>query len=234
MSNMEILQALIFEPRKAFAGIAERPRFFFPLFLIVLTTAVMSIWYTSVVDIAWLADRELRHGFAAGRLTEEQIAVQVQNAVDQRGVRAAIGGISTIIVLPLLMLVAALYYFLAGKVTNVDRSYRQWLAFSNWTALPSTLAVIPAALVLLTAETNQFGQEAMQVLSLNALIFHRTIDQPGFSLLNGLNLLQFVGIYLSIYGVKLWSGRSWLFSTIFILIPWLLIYVPWAWFSFRG
>ncbi len=234
MSNLEILQALIFEPRKAFAGIAERPRFFFPLFLLVLTTAVMSIWYTSVVDIAWLADRELRHGFAAGRLTEEQIAVQVQNAVNQRGVRVAIGAVATVFVLPLFMLVAALYYLLAAKVTNVDRGYRQWLAFASWTTLPTALGVIPAALVLLTAETNQFGQEALQVLSLNALIFHRAVGEPGFSWLNGINLLQFVSIYLSIYGVKLWSGRSWLFGAVFILIPWLLIYIPWAWFSFRG
>lgn len=234
MSNLEILQALVFEPRKAFAGIAERPRFFFPLLLLILATTVMSVWYTSVVDIAWLADREMRHGFAAGRLTEEQIAVQVQNAVDQRGVRAAIGAVATVILLPLFMLLGALYYLLAGKITNIDRSYRQWLAFSSWTTLPTALSVIPAALVLLTAETNQFGQEALQVLSLNALIFHRDIGEPGFSWLNGLNLLQFVSIYLSIYGVKAWSGRSWLFSSVFILIPWFLIYIPWAWFSFRG
>jgi hypothetical protein len=234
MSNLEILQALIFEPRKAFAAIAERPRFFFPLFLLVLTTAGMTIWYTSIVDIGWLADREMRHGFAAGRLTEEQIAVQVQNAVDQRGVRVAIGGIATVFVLPLFMLLWALYYLLAAKVTNVDRGYRQWLAFACWTTLPTALGVIPAALVLLTAENNQFGQEALQVLSLNALVFHRAIGEPGFAWLNGVNLLQFVSIYLAIYGVKVWSNRSWSFSAVFNLLPWLLIYIPWAWFSFRG
>ncbi len=68
---------------------------------------------------------------------------------------------------------------------------------------------------------------------MNALFFHRAVGESGFSLFNALNLVQFVTLYLSVLGVKVWSGRSWLFSILFIGIPWVLIYGIWAWFSLK-
>ncbi len=47
MSNWEILQALVFEPRKAFAEIAERPKFWFPLLVLIIATVGTTLWYTS-------------------------------------------------------------------------------------------------------------------------------------------------------------------------------------------
>ncbi|MEJ0098868.1 MAG: hypothetical protein WDO12_03660 [Pseudomonadota bacterium] len=43
MSNWEILQALVFEPRKAFAEIAERPKFWFPLLVLVIAGLVTAV-----------------------------------------------------------------------------------------------------------------------------------------------------------------------------------------------
>jgi hypothetical protein len=228
MSNWEILQALVFEPRKAFAELSERPKFWFPLLLLIIATTATTLWYTSVVDIGWVTDRDLRHSMFASRLTEEQITQQVQNAQQQRGLRATIGVIGTVIVIPVVMMITALYNLLVGKMFGFERGFRQWFSFCSWTSLPSALAVIPAALVLATTETTQIGQEALQTLSLNALFFHRAVGEPGFSLLNALNLIQLVTLYLSILGVKVWSGRSWLFSVLFIGIPWLVIYGIWA------
>jgi hypothetical protein len=34
-------------------------------------------------------------------------------------------------------------------------------------------------------------------------------------------------------GVRTWSGRSWLFSCIFALLPYVLIYGIWAFISLR-
>ena len=74
----------------------------------------------------------------------------------------------------------------------------------------------------------------LQVLSLNNLLFHRAPGEPGYSLLITINLLQLVGLYLSALGVRIWSGRSWLFSAVFAWLPWVLICGFWAWFAWRG
>jgi Yip1 domain len=233
MSNLEILQALVFEPRKAFAEIAERPRYWFPLLLLFIATLATTIWYLSIVDIGWVADRQLRHNAFARSLTEDQIAQQVQMAQGRRGLQIGITVVGTAIVLPIALMIAALYNFLVGKIVSFERSFRQWFSFTAWVAMPLVVAAIPAALVLATSETTEIAQESLKPLSLNSLFFHRAIGEPGFSLFSSLDLFQLLTLYLSLVGVKVWSGRSWLFSALFVGIPWGLIYGLWAWFSLR-
>lgn len=233
MGNWAMLQALAFEPRKAFLEIAERPRFLFPLLLLILSTAGLSLWYTSVVDMEWLVDRQLRSGALGRQLTEVQIEQQVAAVAGRRGLQSTVGTLGSAFGVLLITLLGAVYYVLAGKVTNVERSFRQWLALNCWSSLPTVLGVIPAAFVLLSADTTQIPQDALQPLSLNALFFHLAPGDPGFALLSSLSLLQFLALYLAALGVKVWSGRSWLFSLVFAGLPFVLVYGLWAFFALR-
>jgi hypothetical protein len=233
VTNLEILQALVFEPRKAFAELAERPKYWFPLLLLLVATLLTTVWYTSKVDLAWAADRQIHHSVFSSNLSEDQIQQAVKAAEGRRGLQISISVIAIAIVLPVVVMVAALYNQLVGKMVGFERTFRQWFAFVCWCAIPSALAAVPAALVLATTDTSQIGQEALKPLSLNSLFFHRAIGEPGFSLFTNFDLFQVATMYLSLVGLKVWSGRSWLFCVLFIGIPWLLIYGPWAWFSLR-
>ena len=233
MNNLQIAQALAFEPRKAFAEIAEKPRYWFPLLAVLIASLVMTVWYLSIVDLGWAADQQLHNSAFARNLTEEQIAQQAQLAQDRRGLQIGIYSFAIAIGVPIFYLLVALYNFLVGKMVRFERSFRQWFAFTSWAALPGALAVIPAAILLATTETTQIHQEQLRSLSLNALIFHRSVGEPGYSLLSGVDLFQLATLYLWLVGVKVWSGRSWLFAGLFVGIPWGLVYGCWALFSFR-
>ncbi len=231
---MGILQALLFEPRKAFAEIAARPRYWFALLLLVVATLVTTIWYQSIVDLGWMMDQQLRHNALARSLTEEQIAHQVQLAQGQRGLRIGASVVAIAIILPLVLMIPALYNFLVGKIVGFERSFRQWYAFTCWVAVwPLVGGTLAGVLVLATSQTSQLGQEALKPLSLNALIFHRSIGEPGFSLFTNIDLFQLAGLVLSVIGIKAWSGRSWLFAVLFVGIPWALVFGLWAVFSLR-
>ncbi len=109
---------------------------------------------------------------------------------------------------------------LAGKVTKVQRSYKQWFALANWTGLPGVVAVLPAIPLLLTSNTLQMDMAtAISPLSLNALIFHRAMGEPGYNLYTNLNLVSLFTIFLVVLGIKMWSGRSWLFALLYVLLP---------------
>lgn len=233
MTNLGIAQALAFEPRKAFAEIAERPRYWFPLLVLLVATLGTSLWYLSIVDMGWLIDQQLHQSALASNLTEDQIAQQVQAAQGRRGLQMGISGVAILFLVPVIMLIFALYNFLVGKMVGFERSFRHWFSFVTWTALPGALAVIPAAILLSTTESTQIPQQALKTLSLNALFFHRAAGEPGFSVLSNFDLFALASLVLSLVGVKVWSGRSWLFAGLFVGIPWVLIYGPWAYFSFR-
>ena len=52
MNNLALLSALVFEPRKAFDEIAQRPRFWFPLLLLIAASVGLSVWYCSL-QVPW-------------------------------------------------------------------------------------------------------------------------------------------------------------------------------------
>jgi hypothetical protein len=229
MNNWELAQALVFEPRKAFAEIAERPRWFFPLVLVIVATVGTLVWYMSIVDLAWLTDQQLRQGSGARRLSEEQIVQMAQATAGRNGVVATMYGIGYTMLLVIFMLLWALYYLIAGNITNVRRSYGQWFALTCWTSLPTALNAIPAAIVLFTATSSQIPQESLQPLSLNALFFHRAAGEPGYAILANLSVLYLLSTFLTILGIRIWSGRSWLYAIIVWATPIaLLVALVWS------
>lgn len=234
MNNLGILQALIFEPRKGFGELDARPRFWWPLLVVAIVQGALAIWYVMFVDMEWMIDQQLRGGALGATLTDEEISRIARERSGQPGVQAAVAGIASALALPLFLLLGALYFLLATKVTGVERSFRHWLALSAWSTLPVMLAgALLAALALLTASSNQVSQQALQPLSLNELIFHREPGEPGYTLLSAINLLQFASLYLSAMGLKVWSGRSWTYCIVVVALPYVLIYGIWAFFALR-
>lgn len=219
MKNLELAVSLATQPIRAFQDLAERPKIWFPMLLTLVTTLGLIFWYYAVVDIEWLLDRSLS---ASRQLTEaqrDQAARFVSKSVLMWG--SLVGGVFLIM---LLRTLEATYYLLAGKITNVQRSFKHWFSLAWWSGLPQILAVIPAALLLLMSTTTQIDSGALQPLSLNELFFHRAIGAPGYSLFSNLTVLHPVAWLLTIVGVRTWSNRSWLFSSVFVLLPCVLCY----------
>jgi hypothetical protein len=223
MNSFGILQALVFEPSKAFAAIAERPRILFPLLVLIIGSAGLTFWYYQAVDLAWVTDHTLRAGGSARNLTEEQIAAMSKSAGEHPGVAGAVAAVAIAIGLTLGYVLISAYYLLAGKITNVQRSFTQWFSFSLWTSMPSLLTTITGAVVLLMATSTQIPDSDLRVLSLNSLLFHKTQGDPGFAVLSYVGLPELLASFLAVFGVKVWSGRSWIFSAIFALLPAALI-----------
>jgi hypothetical protein len=231
MVNLDILSLLATQPRKAFDALAERPRFWFPLLLTLVVGVATTVWYYRIVDLQWLLDETLRSNPRTASMTEDQRARVLQTM--SPGVLMGSSVIAVALLVPLLRAIEATYYLLAGKVTNVQRSFRQWFALSYWSSLPTLLATIPVFFVLATTSNGQIDSSAIQPLSLNELFFHRHMGESGYQLLVTVSVLQPLAWVLSAIGVQQWSKRSWLFSAVYVLLPVALIYGCWAWFSLR-
>lgn len=231
MNSMELALTTLTAPRAAFQEVRERPRFWLPLTLTLAGTVAVLFWYYSFVDFAWLADHLMNSNARLRQLPEAQ-RERAMASMSRTGLM-----VSAMVAAPLIIMVIRLieagYYSLAGKIANVQYSFRQWLALSWWTSLPHVLGIVAMAAFLLLSESNQIGSEELQVLSLNELFFHRGLGEPGVALLSGLTLLHPWAWALSVIGVRTWSGRSLAFSALFALAPTLAIYGIWALFAFR-
>src|SRR5512139_1239846 len=128
MGNLGLASALLFEPRKAFAEIDARPRFWFPLLVLIVTSVTTAVWYRSVVDLEWAADREARATASAFglKLTEAQIQASVDRAVRNRTLGTVAVVIGAPVVIALFGLLVTLYLMLAGRIAGVRRNFRHW------------------------------------------------------------------------------------------------------------
>lgn len=223
MKNMELAWMTLTSPGSAFAELQERPRFWWPLLAMILGVAALLAWYYSVVDIQWLMEQILSGN---EQLTEAQRAKAIEGT--SRGFMLGSSVVAGVVAVTVIKLLEALYYSLAGKITNVERSFRHWLALATWSSLPSLLGVLASAAVLLATDTNQIGNGELAVLSLNELFFHVPLSGKGYTLLSTLTLLHPWMWWLTALGVRVWTGRSWTFSAIFALLPVVVGYGAWA------
>jgi hypothetical protein len=228
MNSFSILQELVIEPKQAFAELDARPRFAFPLLLLLICSAGLIFWYYQVVDLGWAADQQLRSSSLTRTLSEAQIEEMVQRADDYPVRSGAVSAVLAALVIALFRLLEAVYYLLAAKVTGVQRGYRHWLSLACWSSLPSLIAVIPAAIMLATATTAQIDQSELQALSLNNLFFHRAAGDPGYTLLTTFNLLYVLGAFYAAMGIRAWSGRSWTHGLVIAYLPMALVFGSWA------
>jgi hypothetical protein len=231
MNDLALAGTTITAPSAAFAELRERPRFWFPLLLVTLCAAGMMFWYYSVVDIEWLKDLMYGNNAKFQALSEGERA-QAMGMVSRNMLRYG-STIGVMFAIPIWFVLQSLYLLLAAKVTKLPLGFKHWFALSCWSFLPALLNAVVAAIFLLISDTNQMTPGIMQPLSLNELIFNLPFGAPGQQLLEALTIPGFWSWILMIIGVRVWSQRSWVFSSILVLLPIVLMYGIWAFFAFR-
>ncbi len=233
MNNITLAGLVVTSPSAAFAELRERPRFWLPLLVIIVATILQLVWYYSIVDIEWLKDHMFSGNARVEALPPEAQARMMSTMTQKTFMWSSV--ISVVIGLPLIFTLLTCYYLLAGKITNVQQTFKQWFSLVAWSGIPTLIGVLTGAVILATHGTNaQVGPSELQVFSLNELFFQRTPTQPGFQLLSSLSLISVWGWVLSVIGVKTWSNRSLVFSSIFVLLPLVVVYGVWALFAFKS
>ena len=226
MSPTSTLLAIFVEPAKAMQAVREKSMIWLPLLLLMVGSALLWVWYFQIVDIDWLQDQML----GGQNMPAEQMAAA--KSFMSRGFVMGSTVISILIMLPLMMLISAVYYLLSAKVVGSDIGFGKWFAFSIWTSVP-VLLLIPAGVIkILMAGNGQLTQQALNPLSLNELLFHLPMSSPWSGLANAIHIPSIWAAVVAIIGYKLWTAKSTVTSAIVVLLPLVVIYGGWAAFAF--
>jgi hypothetical protein len=233
MNNIALSVALATAPSSAFEDLRQRPRFWFPVLLIIVTTAAIWYGYFSVVDFEWFKETVLANNPDVKALPVDQHAAVM--AMYTRPMIMWGSVVSIAFVTAIVFLLSALYFWVTAKVTRLpsELRFKHWFAFGAWASLPLVLGNLVSAILLLLSDSPQVSPGTMAPLGLNELLVHAPLGSPAQGLLDSLSIPAFLSWALMIIGVKVWSQRSWLFSSLYILLPAVVIYGIWAFFAFR-
>jgi hypothetical protein len=226
MKNTALAWSIFVDPKAALAALEKSPRYWFPILAVALSSALALVCYYNFVDFAWLTEHMISSNPKLQQMSEAQRVKATGYMSKEVVASASVAG--ALVVLPGLRLLEAVYYLLAGRVTDIPRSFQQWLTLSSWSSLPAVIATIVMALFLLLHRGNQVSVEETQILSLNELFFHAQPGSPWYTILLSLTILQPWMWWLSVMGVRQWSGRTVAFSTAFVMLPVAVVYGCWV------
>jgi hypothetical protein len=231
MNDTTLAGALITSPTTAFTELRERPRFLWPFLLVVLSAAGLIFWYYQSVDFEWLKDHMFGDNPAFKNM-DDATRERAMGAMSRNTLAySSLAGV--LVMVPVFFLLQTVYFMLGGKITNIQYSFKHWFSLTAWSSLPSLATTVAGVIVMLMSGSNaQLGPSELQVFSLNELWLQLKPADPGYSLATSVNLITFWCCALSIIGVKTWSTKSWTFSAVFVLLPFVLIYGIWAYLAF--
>jgi Yip1 domain len=129
MNNLALSVAMGTAPSSAFSELRERPRFWFPLLLLIASTVAIVYWYYSMVDIEWLKDAMFSNDPDMQKLPEAERAAAM--AMFGRNTLLWSSVIGAVFVLPIFFLLQALYLLLAAKVTKLPQGFKHWFATTS-------------------------------------------------------------------------------------------------------
>lgn len=124
----------------------------------------------------------------------------------------------------IMYLLQALYFFLECKTGGYgEQSYGKLFGFSVWTSFPIVLSTIASGIAYLFASP-QTSYYALDVTSLNALLFRLPLGHPLMSVAASVHLTTFWALGLMSVGFVQWTKKSLGQSALIVLAPCIIIY----------
>lgn len=215
---------MFYEPRAVFEQLEVRRNTWVPLLLLISSAIVMTVWFFSFVDFAWLQESML------AQITDPEAREKGREMAMGQSSMITFGVIGAVVGYLFAFTIGAAYYLIVSKVRNVEFSFGKGFALSVWGSVPFLLLLPLGALQILLASSNQMTYEALNPLSLNQLFFHYESGHPMAGVLDALSIPLFWGMFLTIIGYEVWGKASRATATITVLVPTVLIYGGWlAW-----
>ena len=214
---------IFLDPAKVFTAEKDKPTFLLPMAIMVVLSVAMILAYYLRVDPDWFQDFSLT--MMGQEMTPAEIA-QVKQVMPGAKVQGYIGAAGTLIFVPIVYAVFALYYFLAGKIAGAGLSYKHSLSLTTWAAMPTALGALIGTIGALTMEP-QTPLHAISLTRIDPLLVQLPFDHDLSTLAKGFDLLGLWAIALGAIGWKTFTRSGWGSAVFVAALPSVLIYGIW-------
>jgi hypothetical protein len=217
---MSHLINIFLEPGKVFAELKEKPTFLLPMALMIVLSAVMVLMYFNKVDGDWFSDHQLA---MSGKEMSAMEIEQAKKMMPSAPIMGVFGAVFGSIVITLIMLVMAFYYWLAGRISSVPVSFKHGLSLVSWSGVPSLLGLVVAIVGVVMMEP-QTGLESLALTRIDPLLVQLPFDHAWSSFAKNVDLLSLWSIFLSALGWHIWGKTSWAQAIAVAATPYVLIF----------
>lgn len=210
MGEFSRLSGVFFEPGKAFADIAERPKWFLPLLLIILATAAFYVTYGQ--HVGWerfvqdQIDNNARMQQQMQSLSPEQ---RQQSLALQEKIMPITYYVGPVIGMPLMYLISSLILLgIASGIMSAGVKFKQIFAIECYAGLVGIIAKALGIVVMFLKNPDQFN--LMNPLAFNPAAFmdQKTASKFIYTLASGCDLFVIWVLILTVIGLKAAAGKK--------------------------
>jgi hypothetical protein len=220
MSEAARITGVFFEPKKAFADIAARPRWFVPLLLIILFA----------IGVAWVySDKGVMRVVVAQRMatspqTAQMTPDQRAAAIEQGAKFASFFGFAVPVIIPIMFLIMSVVLWgIASGILSAPIRFGQVFAIVCYAQLPGILMSIMIYIVLQIKNVADYNINNPLMFNPAAFMDPQTSSKFLYSVASSFDLFTFWIMLLIATGLKAASGKRLSFGGAFFAVA-----LPWA------
>lgn len=220
MGEFSRLTGIFFEPKKAFADIAQRPRWIVPMVLVIL--AVICVTTTMSQRIGW--ERMFRQQAATSSRVQQMTPEQREQTLAMQIKFASVGAYAAALVgVPLYnVVVAAVLLGIAGGILSGGLKFKQVFAIVCYSGLPGVLSAILTIAVIFLKNPDEFNFQNPLAFNVGAFMDPTTTSKFVYSLASSMDLFVFWTMFLMATGLKTAAGKKLTFggALFAVMLPW--------------
>ncbi len=223
MSEFSRLSGVFFEPGKTFADIAERPAWFVPLVLVVLTALAYTIAIGQRIGWERVIDQQTQARVA--QMSDQQRAVFEQSKPVYVKIASAIGYVAALVGAPIYYLIAAGFLMLiVNGVMSAGVRFKQVFAVMCYAGLPGIILIALTVVSMFMKNPDDFNMQNPLPFNLAWLMSPDTPMKFLHSVAGSIDLFSIWAIALIATGLKAAGGKKLTFGwgLAAVTIPWAL------------
>jgi Yip1 domain len=222
MSEVSRLAGVFFEPKKAFADIAARPRWIVPLLLMIIGAVGITVLYGQKGVMRIAAEQQMANNPQIQQMSPDQRAQAME-----RGMKiGAIIAYCIPIFIPIAYLVMALVLWaIASGILSAPMRFGQVFAVVTYAQLPGLLMSILMIVVLQLKNASDYNVQNPLMFNPGAFMDQQTSPKFIYSLATSLDLFTIWILLLVATGLKAAAGKRLSFggALFAVMLPWAVI-----------
>jgi hypothetical protein len=231
LSEISRLSGVFFEPTKAFTDIAERPRWFVPLLLVILATVAFYVTYGQHDGWRSFVEEQMQSNARMQQQMSQLSPEQRERSMNlQLKIMPITYYVGPVVGMPLAYLFVSLIVLgVASGIMSAGVKFKQIFAIECYAGLTGIVQKILATVVIFLKRPDQFN--LMNPLAFNPAAFMdpKTTSKFLYTIAGGFDLFIFWGMLLTAIGLKAAAGKRLSFGGALFAVA-----LPWAFFLLLG
>ncbi|MBZ5725393.1 MAG: DUF3106 domain-containing protein [Acidobacteriia bacterium] len=233
LSEFSRLSGVFFEPKKAFADIAQRPSWVVPMLLVILAGLVFCVAVGQRIGWANVAQQQMEARMA--KMTPEQ-RDQAQKGLEiSQKITPVIGYVIAVVGPPIGYLIsAAVLMGIVSGIMSAPVKFKQAFAVMCYAGLPGLIFVVLAVVVIyLKANPADFDIQHPLAFNAGALMDPQTSSKFLYTIASAIDVFSIWKILLIAVGLKAAAGKKLSFGGALtaVLAPWVVLVLIGATFA---